>query len=30
MNPLMGATGQPFARNVDFYNTFPDLSTKTS
>ena len=28
MNPLMGATGQPFARNVDFYNTFPDLSTK--
>jgi hypothetical protein len=27
-NPLMGATGQPFARNVDFYNTFPDLSTK--
>jgi len=28
MNPLMGATGQPFARNVDFYNTFPDLSSK--
>ena len=22
MNPLMGATGQPFARNVDFYNSF--------
>jgi Animal haem peroxidase len=28
MNPLMGATGRPFARNVDFYNTFPELSTK--
>jgi Animal haem peroxidase len=25
MNPLMGATGQPFARNVDFPDTFPDL-----
>jgi Animal haem peroxidase len=27
-NPLMGATGQPFARNVDFYDTFPDLSNE--
>ncbi len=24
-NPLMGATGQPFARNVEFESTFPDL-----
>jgi Animal haem peroxidase len=24
-NPLMGSTGQPFARNVDFETTFPDL-----
>jgi Animal haem peroxidase len=24
-NPLMGATGQPFARNVDFFDTFPEL-----
>ncbi|HEY7165314.1 MAG TPA: peroxidase family protein [Candidatus Binatia bacterium] len=24
-NPLMGSTGQPFARNVEFENTFPDL-----
>ncbi len=24
-NPLMGATGQPFARNVPFDATFPDL-----
>jgi hypothetical protein len=25
-NPLMGATGQLFARNVDFANAFPDLA----
>jgi heme peroxidase len=25
LNPLMGATGQPFARNVQFEATFPDL-----
>jgi hypothetical protein len=25
VNPLMGATGQPFARNVDFANTFAEL-----
>ncbi|MEW6245595.1 MAG: peroxidase family protein [Nitrospirota bacterium] len=24
-NPLMGSTGQPFARNVEFETTFPDL-----
>lgn len=24
-NPLMGSTGQPFARNVQFETTFPDL-----
>ena len=24
-NPLMGTTGQPFARNVEFEATFPDL-----
>jgi hypothetical protein len=24
-NPLMGSTGQPFARNVEFEATFPDL-----
>lgn len=24
-NPLMGSTGQPFARNVEFEVTFPDL-----
>jgi hypothetical protein len=26
LNPLMGAAGQPFARNVDFESTFPDAS----
>ena len=25
MNPLMGSTNQPFARNVQFETTFPDL-----
>jgi hypothetical protein len=25
MNPLMGSTNQPFARNVEFETTFPDL-----
>jgi len=25
-NPLMGSTGQPFARNAQFETTFPDLS----
>ena len=25
MNPLMGSTDQPFARNVEFNTTFPDL-----
>ncbi len=25
-NPLMGSTGQPFARNVDFESTFPELA----
>ena len=25
-NPLMGSTGQPFARNVDFESTFPELT----
>ena len=25
MNPLMGSTDQPFARNVEFDTTFPDL-----
>ena len=25
-NPLMGSTGMPFARNVEFEATFPDLS----
>jgi hypothetical protein len=24
-NPLMGSSGQPFARNVDFESTFPEL-----
>ena len=24
-NPLMGSTGQPFARNVEFETAFPDL-----
>ena len=24
-NPLMGSTGMPFARNVEFETTFPDL-----
>ena len=24
-NPLMGSTGQPFARNVEFETTYPDL-----
>ena len=26
INPLMGSTGQPFARNVDFQSTFPELA----
>jgi Animal haem peroxidase len=26
INPLMGATGQPFARNVEFESTFPELA----
>ena len=26
-NPLMGSTGMPFARNVEFDATFPDLET---
>jgi hypothetical protein len=25
-NPLMGSSGQPFARNVDFESTFPELA----
>ncbi len=25
INPLMGSTGMPFARNMQFENTFPDL-----
>ncbi len=25
-NPLMGSTGQPFARNVEFESTFPELA----
>jgi Animal haem peroxidase len=25
LNPLMGATGEPFARNVEFAETFPEL-----
>ena len=25
LNPLMGSTGMPFARNVEFETTFPDL-----
>ena len=29
-NPLMGASGQPFARNVDFAETFPDLSARVT
>ena len=24
-NPLMGSSGQPFARNVEFETTYPDL-----
>ena len=28
-NPSMGSTGQPFARNVEFETTFPDLKTQT-
>ncbi len=28
-NPRMGSTNQPFARNVEFETTFPDLKTKT-
>jgi hypothetical protein len=27
MNPLMGAMGRPFARNVDFADAFPDHAT---
>ena len=30
VNPLMGATGQLFARNVDFADTFPDLGGSES
>ena len=26
LNPLMGSVGQPFARNVEFESTFPELS----
>src|SRR5262245_47008186 len=29
-NPLMGSTGQPFARNVSFEATFPDLALEPS
>ena len=28
-NPLMGSTGMPFARNVEFDTTFPDLEQTT-
>jgi len=28
VNPLMGATGQPFARNVEFAETFPELGAE--
>ena len=28
-NPLMGSTGRPFARNVEFETTFPDLAQTT-
>ena len=28
-NPLMGSTGMPFARNVEFETTFPDLEQTT-
>ena len=28
-NPLMGSTGMPFARNVEFETTFPDLGQTT-
>ncbi|NTW07053.1 MAG: oxygenase, partial [Syntrophaceae bacterium] len=28
-NPLMGSTGQPFARNAQFETTFPDLGKNT-
>ena len=28
-NPLMGSTGMPFARNVEFETTFPDLAQTT-
>ena len=27
-NPLMGSTGTPFARNVEFETTFPDLGRR--
>ena len=27
LNPLMGSVGQPFARNVEFESTFPELAT---
>ena len=29
LNPLMGSTGTPFARNVEFETTFPDLGQTT-
>jgi hypothetical protein len=29
MNPLMGSAGAPFARNVEFETTFPDLGQTT-
>ena len=27
LNPLMGSVGQPFARNVEFESTFPELAS---
>ncbi len=27
LNPLMGSVGQPFARNIEFESTFPELAT---
>lgn len=29
LNPLMGSTGTPFARNVEFETSFPDLGANT-